>query len=174
MNQTTQVLKTRRSCKNFKPQHVERHLIDEIVKCGLNGATGRNMQAPIFVVVTNDDVVAKLSKLNAGIMGMGGKGDPFYGAKDVIVVLCTKQAHTYVYDGSVALCNLLNGAYSLGVGSCWIHRAKEVFDCAEGKQLLAEWGITEDVEGIGFCVLGYPQGEPMPKTIKDGRVYIVE
>lgn len=105
---------------------------------------------------------------------MGAKGDPFYGAKDVIVVLASKVAHTYVYDGSVALSNLMNAAYSLGIGSCWIHRAKEVFNSAEGKQLLADWGITEDVEGIGFCVLGYPNGEPKPKTINDGRVYFVE
>ncbi|MBR2985911.1 MAG: nitroreductase family protein, partial [Clostridia bacterium] len=112
MNQTTQTLKTRRSCKNYKPQHVPRHLIDEIVACGLNGATGRNLQAPIFVVVTNDDIVARLSQLNADVMG--AKGDPFYGAKDVIVVLASKVAHTYVYDGSVALSNLMNAAYSLG------------------------------------------------------------
>ena len=125
MNQTTQVLKTRRSCKRYKPQHVEKHLIDEIVACGLNAPTGRNLQAPIFVVVTNDSVVAKLSKLNADVMG--AQGDPFYGAKDVIVVLASKVAHTYVYDGSVAMTNLMNSAYSLGVGSCWIHRAKEVF-----------------------------------------------
>ena len=172
MNQTTQTLKTRRSCKNYKPQHVPKNLIDEIVACGLNGATGRNLQAPIFVVVTNDDIVARLSQLNADVMG--AKGDPFYGAKDVIVVLASKVAHTYVYDGSVALSNLMNAAYSLGVGSCWIHRAKEVFNSAEGKQLLADWSITEDVEGIGFCVLGYPNGEPRPKTINDGRVYFVE
>ena len=172
MNQTTQTLKTRRSCKNYKPQHVPKNLIDEIVACGLNAATGRNLQAPIFVVVTNDDIVARLSQLNADVMG--AKGDPFYGAKDVIVVLASKVAHTYVYDGSVALSNLMNAAYSLGIGSCWIHRAKEVFNSAEGKQLLADWGITEDVEGIGFCVLGYPNGEPRPKTINDGRVYLVE
>ncbi|MBQ8433741.1 MAG: nitroreductase [Clostridia bacterium] len=172
MNQTTQVLKTRRSCKKYKSQHVPRHLIDEIVACGLNAPTGRNLQAPIFVVVTNDSVVAKLSKLNADVMG--AKGDPFYGAKDVIVVLASKVAHTYVYDGSVAMTNLMNSAYSLGVGSCWIHRAKEVFYSPEGKQLLAEWGITDDVEGVGFCVLGYPDGEPVPKTIKDGRVYFVD
>ena len=172
MNQTTQTLKTRRSCKNYKPQHVPKNLIDEIVACGLNGATGRNLQAPIFVVVTNDDIVARLSQLNADVMG--AKGDPFYGAKDVIVVLASKVAHTYVYDGSVALSNLMNAAYSLGIGSCWIHRAKEVFNSAEGKQLLADWSITEDVEGIGFCVLGYPNGEPRPKTINDGRVYFVE
>ena len=131
MNQTTQVLKTRRSCKNYKPQHVQRHLIDEIVKCALNAPTGRNMQAPIFVVVTKEETVARLSELNAAVMG--AKGDPFYGARDVIVVLCTKQAHTYVYDGSVAMANLMNAAFSLGVGSCWIHRAKEVFDSAQGK-----------------------------------------
>ena len=172
MNQTTQTLKTRRSCKNYKPQHVPRNLIDEIVACGLNGATGRNLQAPIFVVVTNDDIVARLSQLNADVMG--AKGDPFYGAKDVIVVLASKVAHTHVYDGSVALSNLMNAAYSLGIGSCWIHRAKEVFNSAEGKQLLADWDITEDVEGIGFCVLGHPNGEPKPKTINDGRVYFVE
>lgn len=172
MNQTTQVLKTRRSCKKYKSQHVPRHLIDEIVACGLNAPTGRNLQAPIFVVVTNDSVVAKLSKLNADVMGV--KSDPFYGAKDVIVVLASKVAHTYVYDGSVAMTNLMNSAYSLGVGSCWIHRAKEVFYSPEGKQLLAEWGITDDVEGVGFCVLGYPDGEPAPKTIKDGRVYFVD
>ena len=172
MNQTTQVLKTRRSCKKYKSQHVPRHLIDEIVACGLNAPTGRNLQAPIFVVVTNDSVVAKLSKLNADVMG--AKGDPFYGAKDVIVVFASKVAHTYVYDGSVAMTNLMNSAYSLGVGSCWIHRAKEVFYSPEGKQLLAEWGITDDVEGVGFCVLGYPDGEPVPKTIKDGRVYFVD
>lgn len=172
MNQTTQTLKTRRSCKNYKPQHIPKNLIDEIVACGLNGATGRNLQAPIFVVVTNDEIVARLSQLNADVMG--AKGDPFYGAKDVIVVLASKVAHTYVYDGSVALSNLMNAAYSLGVGSCWIHRAKEVFNSVEGKQLLAHWGITEDVEGVGFCVLGYPNGEPKPKTINDGRVYFVE
>lgn len=172
MNQTTQTLKTRRSCKNYKPQHVPKNLIDEIVACGLNGATGRNLQAPIFVVVTNDEIVARLSQLNADVMG--AKGDPFYGAKDVIVVLASKVAHTYVYDGSVALSNLMNAAYSLGIGSCWIHRAKEVFNSAEGKQLLADWGITEDVEGVGFCVLGYSNGEPRPKTINDGRVYFVE
>lgn len=172
MNQTTQVLKTRRSCKKYKSQHVPRHLIDEIVACGLNAPTGRNLQAPIFVVVTNDSVVAKLSKLNADVMG--AKGDPFYGAKDVVVVLASKVAHTYVYDGSVAMTNLMNSAYSLGIGSCWIHRAKEVFYSPEGKQLLAEWGITDDVEGVGFCVLGYPDGEPVPKTIKDGRVYFVD
>ena len=172
MNQTTQVLKTLRSCKKYKSQHVPRHLIDEIVACGLNAPTGRNLQAPIFVVVTNDSVVAKLSKLNADVMG--AKGDPFYGAKDVIVVLASKVAHTYVYDGSVAMTNLMNSAYILGVGSCWIHRAKEVFYSPEGKQLLSEWGITDDVEGVGFCVLGYPDGEPVPKTIKDGRVYFVD
>lgn len=172
MNQTVQVLQTRRSCRKYQPKHVDRAIIDQIVACGLNAPTGRNMQAPIFVVVTNDDVVAKLSKLNADVAGM--PIDPFYGAKDVIVVLCTKVAHTYVYDGSVAMCNLLNAAYSLGVGSCWIHRAKEVFEGAEGKQLLAEWGITQPVEGIGFCTLGYPQNDPVPKQINDGRVIVVE
>ncbi len=172
MNQTIQTLTTRRSCKSYKATHVEKSLIEQIIACGLNAPTGRNLQSPLFVVVTNDDMVAHLSKLNAQVFGMSG--DPFYGAKDVIVVLAKKSAHTYLYDGSVALANLLNGAYSLGVGSCWIHRGKEVFESAEGKKLLAEWGIVDDVEGIGFCILGYPNKEPVTKQIAENRVHWVE
>jgi nitroreductase len=51
--------------------------------------------------------------------------------------------------------NLLNAAHAVGVDSCYIFRAKEVFALEEGKALLREWGIPERYEGIGNCILGY-------------------
>ena len=98
--------------------------------------------------------------------------DPFYGAKDLIIVLARKEG-TYVYDGSLAMGNLLNAAFSLGVGACWIHRAKEVFEGEEGKALLHKWGIEDEVEGIGFCILGYTQEEKDKTAIREGRVFYV-
>ncbi len=170
MNETIKALTTRKSARSYLAKHVERELLDEIVAAGLNAPSGRNMQTARFVVVTDDATVAELSRLNAQVGGMDS--DPFYGAKDVIIVLARKEC-TYIYDGSLAMGNLLNAAWSLGVDGRWIHRAKEVFESSDGKALLAKWGITDEVEGIGFCILGYA-AEEKPKTeIRPGRVFYI-
>ena len=71
--------------------------------------------------------------------------------------------------------NLMNAAHARGLGTCWRHRAKEVFDSEEGKALLKEWGIEGDYEGIGNCIIGYPaQENPQPKPRKENYVYYVE
>ncbi len=166
MNETIQNLVTRTSCKKYTGQHITRQELEMIVAAGLNAPTGRNLQTPRFVAIQDEETVAELSRRNAAVLGMGN--DPFYGAKDVIIVLAKKEG-TYVYDGSLAMGNLLNAAWSMGIGACWIHRAKEVFDCAEGKALLAKWGITEDVEGIGFCILGRAAAEKAKTEIRPNR-----
>ncbi len=168
MNETIKNLVERKSCKKYLPEHITRQEMEEIIAAGLNAPSGRNLQTSRFVAVQDEKMVAQLSKLNAAVMGAGG--DPFYGAKDVIAVLAKKEG-TYVYDGSLAMGNLLNAAWSMGIGACWIHRSKEVFESEEGKALLRKWGITEDVEGIGFCILGHAAAEKPKTEIKPGRVF---
>jgi len=170
MNETIKVLTSRKSAKSYLDKHVDKELIDQIVAAGLNAPTGRNLQTPRFVVVTDDETVAILSKKNAEIGEM--PFDPFYGARDVIIVLAKKEG-TYIYDGSLAMGNLLNAAWALGVDCRWIHRAKQMFESDDGKALLKKWGIEEEVEGIGFCILGYAKEEKEKTEIKEGRVFYV-
>ena len=168
MNETVKNLISRKSCKSYQDKHVSKELLDEIVAAGLNAPSGMNKQTPRFVVVSDDQVVKQLSDMNAAVAGM--PIDPFYGAKDVIIVLAKKEA-TYLYDGSLAMGNLMNAAWSMGIGSRWIHRAKEVFESDEGKKLLKAWGIEDEVEGIGFCILGYAKEEKEKTEIQEGRVF---
>ncbi len=170
MNETIKTLTTRKSCRSYQDKHVDRALIEEIVAAGLNAPSGMNRQTPLFVVVTDDGTVKKLSEMNAGVAGM--PFDPFYGAKDVIIVLARKEM-TYLYDGSLAMGNLLNAAWSLGVDCRWIHRAKEVFESEDGRSLLKQWGIEDEVEGIGFCILGYAKEEKVKTEILPDRVFYV-
>ncbi len=170
MNETLKTLVNRKSSKSFQQRHVEKEFIDQIIEAGLNAPSGRNLQTPVFVAVTDDKTVECLSKMNAAVLG--GLSDPFYGAKDVIIVLSKKQG-TYIYDGALAMGNLLNAAYSLGIGACWIHRAKEVFESSEGRALLKKWGINYEVEGIGFCILGYTKDEKEKTKIKGDRVFYI-
>nr|MBQ5810883.1 nitroreductase [Clostridia bacterium] len=167
---TYETMLKRRSCKKYKSDAVSDELIDKVVNAGLYAASGKNRQASIIIAVTDKEVRDELSALNAKILG--SDIDPFYNAPAVLVVLADRDINTYLYDGSLTMGNMMLAAEELGLGSCWIHRAKEMFDTDEGKALLAKLGIEGDYEGIGNLVLGYSdQGEKVAPPRKENRVY---
>ena len=164
MAETLLTLKTRRSCRAYKPELIEEEKLNAIIEAGTYAATGMGRQSPIIIAVTDRAFRDKLSKMNAAVMGRDG--DPFYGAPELLIVLANKEVRTYVYDGSLVMGNMMNAAADLGVASCWIHRAKEEFESEEGKQILKDLGIEGEYEGIGHLVLGYaaePAKEPAPR-----------
>lgn len=173
MNEALQMLKTRRSVRSYQTKQVEKEVLDQILEAGTYAASGMNKQSAIMIAVQDPEMVQYLSKLNAGIMGTDG--DPFYGAPTVVVVLANRaESYTYLEDGCLVMGNLMNAAASLGVDSCWIHRAKQMFELPEGKELLKQWGIQGDYVGIGNCILGYGAGEkPEAKPRKENYVYRV-
>ena len=143
----------RRSCRSYKSEQISEKELDAILTAGEWAPTGMGAQSPMLVAIQNQEVIAKVAKLNAGVMGH--HIDPFYGAPTVIVVFADSSKITYLEDGSLAMGNLMNAAHSIGVASCWIHRAKEVFETTEGKDLMKEWGVPEGYVGIANCILGY-------------------
>lgn len=172
-NETIENLKTRRAIRSYQSTVPDKELLAQVIEAGTYAPTGMGRQSPIIVAVTDKAVRDRLSQLNAAVMG--ADNDPFYGAPAVLVVLADRSVPTYLYDGSLVMGNLMNAAHALGLGTCWIHRAKEVFDSEEGKALLKEWGIEGDYEGIGNCIIGYPaQENPQPKPRKENYVYYIE
>jgi len=168
-----QNLLTRRSVRSYKNDPVPKDVLDRILTAGTCAATGMNKQAPIIIAVTNKEMRDKLSQLNAAVMN--SDRDPFYGAPVVLVVLADRAVRTHVYDGSLVMGNLMNAAHAEGVSSCWIHRAKEVFDSEEGRKILASLGIEGDYEGVGNLILGYAEGEiPEIKPRKENYVYYID
>ena len=164
---------TRVSVKKYKSDPVPKELIEKIVEAGTHAASGLNRQSPIILAVSNKEIRDKLSYLNAG-KDPFGRSDPFYGAPVVLVVLADKNVPTHVYDGSLVMGNLMLAAHSLGLGSCWIHRAKETFEMEEGKAILKELGIEGEYEGIGNCVIGYADVTPEKKPRKENWVYYID
>lgn len=157
MNAVIENIMSRRSCRKYKPAAVPRELLEQVAAAATWAPSGRGKQSPLLVMVSDKPTRDKLSAMNAAILGVDG--DPFYGAPVVAVALADRSVPTYLYDGSLALGTMMLAAHSLGLGSCWIHRAKEEFESEEGRELLAAWGISGDYEGIGHCILGYPDGE---------------
>ena len=170
-NTAMENLLTRRSVRQYTDQMPPMEVIEEICKAGTYAPTGMNKQSPIIIAVTNREMRDSLSRLNARVLG-NDSIDPFYGAPVVLVVLADKDSsYTYLEDGSLVMGNLMNAAHAKGLGSCWIHRAKEVFESEEGKQILADLGIEGNYVGIGNCILGYVDGEyPEAKPRKENWV----
>ena len=169
MNETIENLIKRRSCRKYKKEQIKEEELNQILEAGTYAPTGKGKQSPIMIVVQNKETIEKLWKINRKIMGV--ETDPFYGAPTIIVVLADKNVGTHIEDGSLVIGNLMNAASSLGIGSCWIHRAKEEFETEEGKELLKKWQIPDNYVGIGHCILGYPEGE-LPKAKERKQNYI--
>lgn len=175
MNEIIKAMEERRSIRKFKPEMPKKEDLQQIVEAGLYAANGMGRQATITVAVTNKELRDKLSAINCKIGGWDESVDPFYGAPAILIVLAEKNWRNRVYDGSLVMGNMMLAAHSLGLGSIWIHRAKEEFEMPEYQQLLKELGVEGEWEGIGHCAVGYIDGE-MPEAAerKPNRVFWAE
>lgn len=172
MSNVLEQMKSRRSIRKYKPDSVPQEVLDQIIEAGLYAASGKGQQSAIIVQVTDKSMRDEISRRNCEIGGWEPGFDPFYGAPAMLIVLAKKDWPTHVYDGSLVMGNLMLAAHELGVGSCWIHRAKEEFETQWGKDLLVSLGVEGEYEGIGHCALGYA-GESAPKAAerKENRVF---
>lgn len=157
MNDVIRTIRERRSIRSYKEEQITEEQLNAILEAGEYAASGMGEQKVVSVAVQDPEIIAQMSKLNAAIMG--ADIDPFYGAPTVVVVFGSTESATTVEDGSLVIGNMMLAASSIGVDSCWIHRAKEVFETEEGKALKAAWGLDESWVGVGNCILGYRDGE---------------
>ena len=163
-----ELLKNRRSIRKYKDTQVPDELLDAILDTALYTPSGINTQNTVMVAVRDKETRDQLSRMNAAVLG--SQADPFYGAPCVVVVLAFPERYTWVEDGALVMGTLMNAAYEAGLGSCWIHRAQQMFDSEEGKELLRQWGLPESLRGVGNCILGYADEDPDPKPRLDGRI----
>lgn len=170
MSEALEVMRQRRSVRSYKADPIPRELLEKVLEAGTYAPTGMGRQSPIILAVTDKALRDRIAKLNAAVMGRDN--DPFYGAPAVLVVLSDKSVPTYLYDGSLVMGNLLNAAHDVGLGACWIHRAREVFASEEGKAILRELGVEGDYEGIGNCIIGYAAA-PLPEAKPRKEGYVV-
>ena len=169
MNEAYRNLLERRSIRKYEDRPVPEELLDAVLQAGIHAPSGMNTQGVRLVAVRDPELIATLSRLNAAVMN--ATNDPFYGAPCVIIVLADPELYGgWVEDGALALGNMMNAAHALGLGSCWIHRAKQTFETEEGKALLRSWGLKDTLVGIGNCILGYPDEVPEARPRLEGRI----
>ncbi|EJW95355.1 oxygen-insensitive NAD(P)H nitroreductase [gut metagenome] len=174
MNAIIENMKTRRSVRAFKNDPVPEALLEQIVEAGTYAASGHDRQPWVIITVTQKEMRDRLSQVNATFLEHPVK-DPFYNAPAIIIVLTRTDVPTHIPDGTLAIGNMMLAAHSLGLGSCWINRAREEFQMPEWQEWLASLGIEGAYEGIGHLAVGYPEGPlPQARPRKEQRTYWVK
>lgn len=175
MNTGLQLIKERRSIRRYKPELPAREDLEAIAEAGIWAASGKGLQTTRIVVITDPSLRERLRQMNTRIGGWAEDFDPFYGAPAVLLVLADRSSGNYIYDGALAMGNMMLAAHSLGLGSCWINRAREEFETEEGKTILREIGLEGDFAGIGHCIVGIPDGPASAAAARrPGRILWVE
>jgi len=168
-----EIIRTRRSCRSYKPEQITDDQLNLVLEAGTYAPTSRGLQSPFIVAVQNKELLNRLAKMNAEVMGV--TTNPYYDAPTYVLVFVPEDAPNGVQDASLVLENMMLAAHAQGLGSCWIHREREMFATEEGKDLMAQWGLPEGLVGIGALSVGYPAGEPSPaKPRKEGYTRVIK
>ena len=168
-----EIIRTRRSCRSYKPDQITDEQLSVVLEAGTYAPTSRGLQSPFIVAVQNDALKERLAKMNAEVMGV--TTNPYYDAPTYVLVFVPEDAPNGVQDASLVLENMMLAAHAQGLGSCWIHREREMFATEEGKELMRQWGLPEGLIGIGALSVGYPDGEPSPaKPRKEGYARVIK
>ena len=166
------IIRTRRSCRSYKPQQITDEQLNVVLEAGTYAPTSRGLQSPFIVAIQNKDLLKQLAEMNAEVMGT--TTNPYYDAPTYILVFVPDGFANGVYDAALVLENMMLTAHAQGLGSCWIHREREMFATEEGKELMKQWGLPDGLIGIGALALGYPEGEPAPaKPRKEGYTRVI-
>ena len=172
VNNFLELIRTRRSYRSYKAEQISDEQLNAVLEAGTYAPTSRGLQSPFIVAVQNDALKARLAKMNAEVMGV--TTNPYYDAPTYVLVFVPAEAPNGIQDASLVLENMMLAAHAQGLGSCWIHREREMFATEEGKELMREWGLQEGLVGIGALALGYPEGEPSPaKPRKEGYARVI-
>ena len=168
-----EIIRTRRSCRSYKPDQITDEQLSVVLEAGTYTPTSRGLQSPFIVAVQNEALKERLAKMNAEVMGV--TTNPYYDAPTYVLVFVPEDAPNGVQDASLVLENMMLAAHAQGLGSCWIHREREMFATEEGKGLMRQWGLPEGLIGIGALSVGYPDGEPSPaKPRKEGYARVIK
>ena len=167
-----EIIRTRRSYRSYKPEQITDEQLNAVLEAGTYAPTSRGLQSPFIVAIQNEELKARLAKMNAEIMGV--TTNPYYDAPTYVLVFVPSDAPNGIQDASLVMENMMLAAHAQGLGSCWIHREREMFATEEGKELMKQWGLPESLIGIAALALGYPNGEPSPaKPRKEGYTRVI-
>lgn len=174
----SELMLSRRSIRQYKDEPINREVLDEILRLGINAPNGKNCQAyEIRVLGENsiDAITAAVVKDNPQLANRPGFKNIFVNAPCVLCI-----ANDTSYDMSQIDCGLLGeniilSAWARGIGSCCLgSSARWIKDSPSARPYLEEMNFSEGYELLYCIALGYPDETPDVKPRREDMIIYME
>ncbi|MFX1374611.1 MAG: nitroreductase family protein [Promethearchaeota archaeon] len=164
-----EIVYKRRTIRRFKQEPISLNTLKKLVDFARVAPMARNIQALEFIIVVNAEMRKKLFPLVMWASSLPeDQRTPEKGREPTayIIALVNKEIkNAYVdFDVGAAVENILLGAVSFGIGTCWMGAIKfrKIRDLFE---------IPEHYDIKQVISLGYPDEESVMEPFKDSYTY---
>jgi nitroreductase len=164
MNELINLIKNRRTCRNFSEKEVSESDVKQILECALSAPSGMNYQTWTFVAIMNREKIQKLAK--AVGEALNRENYNMYNPSVLILTTNDKESRFREVDNACAMQNIYLSCEDLGLGCVWINQLKDCYDEPEVRAILDELGVPKNHGVYGSAAIGYKSQETLPKEIK--------
>ena len=164
MNELINLIKNRRTCRNFSEKEVSESDVKQILECALSAPSGMNYQTWSFVAIMNREKIQKLAK--AVGKALNRENYNMYNPSVLILTTNDKESRFREVDNACAMENIYLSCEALNLGCVWINQLKDCFDEPEVRVILDELGVPKNHGVYGSAAIGYKSQEALTKEIK--------
>jgi len=179
-----ELLKTRRSIRDFEEKQVPTDIITEIIKESTLAPSSGHGQPWRFIIVNNRDWIKKLSDESKANIIKGIEENPdspskryegalrnkdfnvFYNAPALVIIVGPKNIRSVYVDCSLAACYFMLAASAKSLGTCWINLGAEIRD----PEIRKEIGLTDDLAIVAPIIIGHPRKIPNPPPRNEPQI----
>ncbi|MFP4453775.1 MAG: nitroreductase family protein [Desulfobacterales bacterium] len=153
------LIRSRRSIRKYQEKPVENEKIDLLIETALRAFSSRNTQPWEFVVVTDPEILGRLSRARPS-------GLAFFEKAPLAIVICadTSKSDVWVEDASIAGAFLHLAATDLGLGSCWGQIRKRDYNAGQSASdyVAKLLELKDGLEVESMIAIGYPAEKKTP------------
>lgn len=159
---------SRRSIRQFKPEAISQDILRDIVNAGRLAPSAANRQPLEFIVVDKESIREKIFPCLkwAGYIAPDGNPKPGQEPQAYVVVLVNTEIRGkgFEWDSGAAIENMILAAWEKGIGSCWIISVDK-------DRVKTSLNIPDTHKVDSVIALGFPAEAPVSEDLMDSVEY---
>jgi len=174
MTDFSELLKVRRSIREFEDRKVSPEIIENVLAESCQAPSAANEKPWRFIVIYNKDMIKRLSDESKANLLSRIEENPnmsikkyrdilvlpefnvFYNAPCLILIAGPNKRRTLKVDCALCAGYLMFSAVSRGLGTCWVDLGSDI----RSPELIHEIGLPKDHNIVAPIIIGYPKHVP--------------
>lgn len=178
-NTTVETIMNRRSVRSYKAEQIRQEELDEILECGINAPSARNLQPWAIRVIQSEDMINKLNNdftnftQKTSTSASTFDNHVLFGAPTFILIAGDTN-NTYAQNDCGMLAqNILLAAESMEIGTCVLGGIVRFINSPQGNDFRDKLDLPDNYQLFIGIVMGYKNEYPSAKPREKTKIKII-